>query len=101
MANLAQDTLFALELPRPLIPIIVPLPPAAGAPPNLPPTIVPDAPAALGVHPLFPSTMDALNNLSGPNLTTLLLAYNVPGVMAGMTVQARRVLFARFIGVIM
>ncbi|KAF8917682.1 hypothetical protein CPB85DRAFT_1431210 [Mucidula mucida] len=92
-----KDTIFALELPSPLIPIVKPLPSAPGEPPNRPPDIVPDPPAA-GVHPLIPNTMDALNNLSGPNLTALLLAYNVPGKVP-RSVRARRVRFAQFIGV--
>ncbi len=93
----AQDPIYALELPSPPISIVKPLPPAPGEPPNRPPDILPVPPAA-GVHPLFPKTMDALNNLSGSNLTTLLLAYNVPGKVP-RTVQDRRIRFAQFIGV--
>ncbi len=95
-----QVDLFALPLPCALIPIpAIPPPPAPGAPLNHPPAGLPAAPPASTPHAAFPATKAQLDDLSGPQLNVLLVAYNVPGFMPSLEIAQKRNMFGRFIGV--
>ncbi|KAF7329884.1 hypothetical protein MKEN_00252100 [Mycena kentingensis (nom. inval.)] len=97
--NLRRDAsaLVPLDLPAATLPLLVaPPPPAPGAAAIRPPP-VPELVLDVGApHAKFPATVRALRRLRIAQVNALCTAYGIP--LAG-TVNARRIRFARFIGV--